>query len=123
MAANKLSLAFEGADKDQLVAGLAALVSAECGDVSAASMEAAAKASGNTLSGAYAQAFAATINAQETGIDKLCPKPGAGGGGGGGAAAGGDAAAAPVEEKKEEEEVDFAGGMDMFGGGGGGGDY
>ena len=124
MAENKLSLTFEGNDKDQLVAGLAAMVVGECGDMSAASMEAVATASGNNLGKGFAEIFAKTIGAQEEGLDKFCPKPGAGGGGGGGggAAAGGDAPAA-VEEKKEEEEVDFSGGMDMFGGGGGGGDY
>ena len=125
MAANKLSLTFEGNDKAQLVAGLAAMVVGDCGDMSAASMEAVATASGNNLGKGFAEIFVKTISAQEEGLDKFCPKPGAGGGGGGGgggAAAGGDAPAA-VEEKKEEEEVDFSGGMDMFGGGGGGGDY
>ena len=126
MAANKLSLTFEGADKDQLVAGLAALVAADCGELTAASMEAIATASGNNLGKGFAESYAKVIGAQEEGVSKFCPKPGAGGGGGGGggggaAAAGGDAPKA--EEVKEEEEVDFSGGMDMFGGGGGGGDY
>ena len=123
MAENKLSLTFEGNDKDQLVAGLAALVCADGGDL--ANIVAVAKASGNTLAASYGDVYAKGISAEEEGIDKFCPKPGSGGGGGGGGGGADAAAAAPAEEpKKEEEEVDFSGGMDMFGGGGGGGgDY
>ena len=123
MAENKLSLTFEGNDKDQLVAGLAALVCADGGDL--ANIGAVATASGNSLPASYGTVYAKGISGEEEGIDKFCPKPGSGGGGGGGG--GGNAAAAeeaPKEEKKEEEDVDFSGGMDMFGGGGGGGgDY
>ena len=123
MAEGKLSLTFEGNDKDQLVAGLAALVCADGGDL--ANIGAVAKASGNSLPDSYGSVYAKGISAEEEGIDKFCPKPGAGGGGGGGGDGAAAAAEAPKEEpKKEEEEVDFSGGMDMFGGGGGGGgDY
>ena len=65
MPENKLSLSFEGADKDQLVAGLAALVAADCGEVTAASMEAVAAASGNTLGKMYAKLQNASLFAFE----------------------------------------------------------
>jgi hypothetical protein len=114
------------AHKNQLVAGLATLLVADCGNIDAGAIDAAVKASGNTLPKGFSSVFAAYANKQ--GTAKMCPPLGGGGGGGAApaAAAAAPAAAAPaVKEKPKEVEVDpMEGGMDMFGGGAkGGGDY
>ena len=116
-----LSLQLEGADKNQLVAGLATLLAVECENVNAAAIDAAADASNNKLPETYSTLYASF--AGKYSMEKLTPPLG-GGGGGGAPAASGDDSAAPVVEAPKEEEVDaLDGGMDMFGGGGGGGDY
>ena len=119
-----LSLTFENAaHKNQLVAGLACLLAVDCGDASAANINAAVETSGNAaLPKGYAAAFAAY--ATKAPVDKMCPPLGGGGGGGAAAPAAAAAAPAPAAAKPAEVEVDpMEGGMDMFGGGGGGGDY
>mmetsp|Transcript_31444 Transcript_31444/g.46376 ORF Transcript_31444/g.46376 Transcript_31444/m.46376 type:complete len:126 (-) Transcript_31444:372-749(-) len=113
--------------KQELVASLAALLckpAEESDGVTGEQLEAVAKASGNSLSGAYASLWASVVNAGK-GTDKFTMGPGGGGGGGGGSGGGGGGGeAAKEEEPEEEEEADMGGGMDMFGGGDGdGGDY
>ena len=118
-----LSLNFENAsDKNQLVAGLATLLASDCGEVNAAAIDGAVKASGNTLPAGFSAVYAGFASKFDS--EKLNPALGGGGGGAAPAAAGGDAAAPAAVEAPKEEEVDaLDGGMDMFGGSAGGGDY
>ena len=116
-----------GADKDQFVTSLAALVCADSSvDVTADNINAVINASGNNVAAYWATLFASSIE-KAGGVKKFFPIPGAAAPSGAAAA---PAGAAPAAAKAAEapkpvvEEVDaLEGGMDMFGGGGGGGDY
>lgn len=72
-----------GAQKEELVASLSALV---CGDneLTAEKLSAIATASGNSLSPAMATLFAGVISGSPKGLEAFTPPPGGGGGGGGG---------------------------------------
>jgi hypothetical protein len=77
-------LASTGADKDQLVVSLAAIVCASSGqDVSADNINAVISGSGNSVAAYWAPLFA-TACEKAGGIDEIYPKAGGGGGGGGG---------------------------------------
>eukprot|EP00353_Schmidingerella_taraikaensis_P013842 CAMPEP_0185571314 /NCGR_PEP_ID=MMETSP0434-20130131/3363_1 /TAXON_ID=626734 ORGANISM="Favella taraikaensis, Strain Fe Narragansett Bay" /NCGR_SAMPLE_ID=MMETSP0434 /ASSEMBLY_ACC=CAM_ASM_000379 /LENGTH=120 /DNA_ID=CAMNT_0028186673 /DNA_START=14 /DNA_END=376 /DNA_ORIENTATION=- len=117
-------LTYSGADKEQLVVSLAAIVCASSGqDVTADNINAAISGSGNSVAAYWAPLFASACEKAD-GIDKMYPKAGGGGGGSASSSAPAASTAAPVVEKPKEEEVDaLAGGMDMFGGDAGGGDY
>jgi large subunit ribosomal protein LP1 len=121
------SLCDAGADKDQFVTSLAALVCADSSvDVTAENIAAVISASGNNVAGYWSTLFATYID-KAGGVKKFFPTAGASGGAVAAAApaAGGAAAPKAAEAAKPVvEEVDaLDGGMDMFGGGGGGGDY
>eukprot|EP00605_Chrysophyceae_sp_TOSAG23-4_P001502 GSChrysophyteH1.ASY1.ANO1.1646.1 assembled CDS len=118
-----LSLNFEAnGDKAQLVAGLATLLAADCGEITADAIDGAVSASGNTLPAGFSSMYAAFASKMDK--DQLTPTLGGGGGADGGAAADAGAAEEAAPAAPAEEEVDaLDGGMDMFGGGGGGGDY
>jgi large subunit ribosomal protein LP1 len=123
-----MSLCEAGADKDQFVTSLAALVCADSSvDVTAENINAVINASGNNVAAYWATLFATSIE-KAGGAKKFFPTPGAAAPAG--AVAASAAGAAPAAAKTAEapkpvvEEVDaLEGGMDMFGGGGGGGDY
>jgi hypothetical protein len=77
-----LSLQVEGADKDQLIAALSALVLSDGGaEITAEGIEAVATASGNKLPTYYGPLFANFIS-KAGGVDKFLAGPSAGGGGG-----------------------------------------
>jgi hypothetical protein len=77
-----MALSVTGADKDQLVASLAALLVADAGaDITADNINAVVAASGNSLPGYYATLFASFIE-KAGGVDKFLAGPSAGGGGG-----------------------------------------
>jgi hypothetical protein len=107
--------------KEEMVAGLATLLLGSSADaeLSAESLQAVAKASGNSLSDGMAGLFASTVKDVKAYVQS---PGGGGGGGGGGAASGGGDAPAAVVDKEEEEEAEIPA-VDMFGAGGGGGDY
>jgi ribosomal protein L12E/L44/L45/RPP1/RPP2 len=144
----KMSLSFQvsGADKDQLVTSLAAIILSDSGaEITADSINAVVSASGNNVPAYYPTLYASFIE-KAGGVDKFFAAPSAGGtmcfivllilqlfitvlsphfrtgapsGGAAPAAASGAAPAAKKEEKPKVEEVDaLDGGMDMFGGGG-----
>eukprot|EP01038_Epipyxis_sp_PR26KG_P012382 gene12382-16609_t len=125
-----LSFEVTGAQKDQLVVSLAAILLSDSGvDITAENIDSIVNATGNKIPSYYSALYATFIE-KAGGVDKFFSGPSAGGGGGAAApaAAGGGAAApaaAKAPEKPKEEEVDaLEGGMSMFGGGGGGGgDY
>uniref|UniRef100_A0A7S3JY21 Uncharacterized protein n=1 Tax=Aureoumbra lagunensis TaxID=44058 RepID=A0A7S3JY21_9STRA len=116
----------QGAEKDELVISLSAILLEECGqDFSEERFQAVLKASGNEVAPYWIKVFSKALTKKGS-LESFLPKPGGGGGGGGGGGAAADAAAPAAEEKKEEEEeeeeIDMGGGMDMFGEGGGDGD-
>jgi hypothetical protein len=75
-----LSLQVEGADKDQLIASLAALVLSDSGaEITAENIEAVIKASGNSVPAYYAPLFANFIS-KAGGVDKFLAGPSSGGG-------------------------------------------
>uniref|UniRef100_A0A7S3HK71 60S acidic ribosomal protein P1 n=1 Tax=Spumella elongata TaxID=89044 RepID=A0A7S3HK71_9STRA len=123
-----LSYQVTGADKDQLVTSLAAIVLSDSGaDITAESLNAVIAASGNQVPAYYATLFASFIE-KSGGLDKFFAGPSAGGAaapaaaGAAAPAAAGAPAAAPAPKVEEVDALE--GGMDMFGGGGGGGgDY
>ena len=79
-----LSLAVTGADKDQLVVSLAALILADCGsEITAESLDAIVSSSGNKIPSYYSTLFATFIG-KAGGVDKYMAGPSSGGGGGGG---------------------------------------
>ena len=79
-----MALSVSGADKDQLVASLSALLLADSGvDITADSIAAIADASGNKLPTYYTTLYASFIE-KAGGVDKFLAGPSAGGGGGGG---------------------------------------
>jgi large subunit ribosomal protein LP1 len=123
---NMSALCETGADKDQFVTSLAALVCADSSvDVTAENINAVINASGNNVAAYWATLFATSIE-KAGGAKKFFPTPGAAAPAGAAAAPAGAAPAAKAAEapKPVVEEVDaLEGGMDMFGGGGGGGDY
>jgi hypothetical protein len=81
---SNLSFKCEGADKDQLVISLAAiLLSDSKADITAESLTAVVAASGNSVPSYYSTLYATYIE-KSGGIDKFCAGPGSGGGGGGG---------------------------------------
>lgn len=84
-------------------------------EISADNLNAALKASKNTVSSYVPSLFADCI-AKGLKVDDFLAGPSAGGAAS--ATAGADAPAdVKVEEEEEEEEADLGGGMDMFGGG------
>mmetsp|Transcript_22572 Transcript_22572/g.30910 ORF Transcript_22572/g.30910 Transcript_22572/m.30910 type:complete len:130 (-) Transcript_22572:63-452(-) len=123
-----LSFKVSGAEKDQLVASMTAILLHDCGlEITAENIRSVAASTGNVVPGNISELFATYIE-KAGGVEKFFGAPGAGGGGGGAAApassapAAAGAAAPAAPEKPKEEEVDaLDGGMDMFGGGGGGG--
>jgi large subunit ribosomal protein LP1 len=120
------SLCDTGADKDQFVTSLAALVCADSAvDVTAENIAAVISASGNNVAGYWSTLYATYIE-KAGGVKKFFPVAGASGGAAAAPAAAGAAAAPKAAEapKPVVEEVDaLEGGMDMFGGSAGGGDY
>lgn len=77
-------LTYTGADKDQLVTGLAAIVCASSGqEVSAENINSVITGSGNSVAPYWAPLFASSVE-KAGGIDKIYPTAGGGGGGGGG---------------------------------------
>eukprot|EP00428_Durinskia_dybowskii_P067615 CAMPEP_0170375758 /NCGR_PEP_ID=MMETSP0117_2-20130122/11327_1 /TAXON_ID=400756 /ORGANISM="Durinskia baltica, Strain CSIRO CS-38" /LENGTH=124 /DNA_ID=CAMNT_0010630845 /DNA_START=63 /DNA_END=437 /DNA_ORIENTATION=- len=116
-----LSFQVSGADKDQLVTSLAAIILADSGaDITADSINSVLSASGNTVPAYFPTLYASFIE-KCGGLDKFFAGPSAGAApaaGGAAPAAAGAAAPAAVEKPKEEEVDALDGGMDMFGGGG-----
>jgi hypothetical protein len=79
-----LSFQVEGADKDQLVVSLAALILADCGsEITSESLDAIVSSSGNKIPAYYSTLFASFIG-KAGGCDKFMAGPSSGGGGGGG---------------------------------------
>lgn len=79
-----LSFQVEGADKDQLVISLAALILADCGsEITSESLDAIVSSSGNKIPTYYSALFASFIG-KAGGCDKFMAGPSSGGGGGGG---------------------------------------
>jgi hypothetical protein len=75
-----LSFQVSGADKDQLVTSLAALVLSDSGaDITAEALVAVLAASGNTVPAYYTTLFATYIE-KAGGVDKFMAGPSAGGG-------------------------------------------
>jgi hypothetical protein len=75
-------LSFTGADKDQLVTSLAAIVCGSSGqEVSAENINKVITSSGNSVAAYWAPLFA-TACEKADGIDKMYPTAGGGGGGG-----------------------------------------
>lgn len=76
-----LSLQVTGADKDQLVVSLAALILGDCGaEITAEGIDAIVSSSGNTVPSYYSALFASFIG-KAGGVDKFMAGPSAGGGG------------------------------------------
>ena len=72
-----------GADKDQLVLGLAALICNDCGaEISAENLTSVISASGNSVASYWAPLYAAYIE-KAGGVERFMGGPGGGGGGGG----------------------------------------
>lgn len=145
----KMPFSFQvtGAEKDQLVVSLAALLLHDTGvEISADNLNAVVNASGNSVAAYFPTLFATYIE-KAGGVEKFLVGPSAGGVAAAGtilpflflivfrlisyssSAPAGNAAAAPAAEQKKEEKKEevvdaLEGGMDLFGGGGGGGgDY
>jgi uncharacterized membrane protein len=79
-----LSLQFDGADKDQLVVSLAALILSDCeAEITTESLDAIISSSGNKVPTYYTSLFASLLS-KAGGCDKFLAGPSAGGGGGGG---------------------------------------
>lgn len=79
-----LSLQFDGADKDQLVVSLAALILSDCEvEITTESLDAIVSSSGNKVPSYYTSLFASLLS-KAGGCDKFLAGPSAGGGGGGG---------------------------------------
>ena len=79
-----MSLSITGADKDQLVASLSALLLADAGvDITAENITAVVDASGNKIPAYYSSLFATYIE-KAGGVEKFLSGPSSGGGGGGG---------------------------------------
>ena len=75
-----LSLQVEGADKDQLVVSLAALLLGDCGvEITAEGIDAVVSSSGNQIPSYYSALFASYIG-KAGGVDKFCAGPSSGGG-------------------------------------------
>jgi ribosomal protein L12E/L44/L45/RPP1/RPP2 len=81
---SNISFQAEGADKDQLVTSLAALLLADCGaEISAESLNTVISSSGNKVPAYYTNLYASFIE-KAGGVDKFMAAPSAGGGGGAG---------------------------------------
>lgn len=122
-----LSFDVSGADKDQLVVSLAAILLSDSKvEVSADNINTVVSSSGNKIPAYYPTLFSTYIE-KAGGVEKFFAAPSAGGApaaGGAAPAASAAPAAAKAPEKPKEEEVDaLDGGMDMFGGGAKTGDY
>ena len=123
-----LSFDVSGADKDQLVVSLAAILLNDSKvDVSAENINTVVSSSGNSVPAYYPTLFSTYIE-KAGGVEKFFSAPSAGAAAPAGGAAPSAGAAAPAAakapEKPKEEEVDaLDGGMDMFGGGAKTGDY
>lgn len=77
-------LTFTGADKDQLVTSLAAIVCASSGqEVTAENITSVITGSGNSVAAYWAPLFASSVE-KAGGIDKMYPSAGGGGGSGSG---------------------------------------
>lgn len=76
-----LSLQVDGADKDQLVVSLAALLLSDCGvEITAEAIDTVVSSSGNTVPSYYSALFASFIG-KAGGCDKFMAGPSSGGGG------------------------------------------
>ena len=76
-----MALSVTGADKDQFVAALSALVVADSGaDITAENINSVVNASGNKIPAYYSTLFATYIE-KAGGVDKFLAGPSAGGGG------------------------------------------